>query len=556
MMVSGASGILGNAVAGDPETIDYSKETRMPRTVGTANMTPNVMHFKKGGKIDDDKVAKVMREYNKGKLHSGSKKGPIVKNRKQAIAIALSEARNKALGGTINDDMIDQDLIQIEGPTHEEGGIQYGNVKVEGGETVYDNTVNSDSWKITEDIADEFGLPKEAVNKTAAEYSKVIDKRYEKRKNNPFDMKSKKIELKNLTYMSKVMGEVLGNKEGEAQNGTYLNPIKLPQVNVMDYGSFDRYNPIIPRLVDSMNPIGQRDGLFNDVFNYDSSVPEASLSSVTSMLNTDKLGKIGNTVMGIAPMAISAFQAARTAAEGPDKVKLPRIHYDPMNPELIDPAYQVQQAQDAFATGNEQISQVSKKDWLRRRIQSATEEGKATSGIRGATAATNTQLINQSRQYNKENQLRTDMTNLEATMQEENINAANKGAWQTARDYHLSSLGTMLGQRARDNKLDAANEKYNNTALDYIREILGNVGYTVDENGRPIRTSSTTGGNVSVPSIKIGSNANTDYMNDYEGLDFPDNFNMSWERESRKRFPSIYNNRSSSALRYFNSKRG
>lgn len=34
-----------------------------------------------------------MREYKAGKLHSGSKKGPVVKNRKQAVAIAMSEAR-------------------------------------------------------------------------------------------------------------------------------------------------------------------------------------------------------------------------------------------------------------------------------------------------------------------------------------------------------------------------------------------------------------------------------------------------------------------------------
>lgn len=38
------------------------------------------------------KVAKVMREYKKGKLHSGSKHGPKVKSRKQAVAIAMSEA--------------------------------------------------------------------------------------------------------------------------------------------------------------------------------------------------------------------------------------------------------------------------------------------------------------------------------------------------------------------------------------------------------------------------------------------------------------------------------
>lgn len=39
-----------------------------------------------------DKVHKVMSEYKRGTLHSGSKKGPKVTSRKQAIAIALSEA--------------------------------------------------------------------------------------------------------------------------------------------------------------------------------------------------------------------------------------------------------------------------------------------------------------------------------------------------------------------------------------------------------------------------------------------------------------------------------
>jgi hypothetical protein len=41
------------------------------------------------------KVAKVMREYKAGGLHSG-KGGPVVKNEKQAIAISLSEARRQA----------------------------------------------------------------------------------------------------------------------------------------------------------------------------------------------------------------------------------------------------------------------------------------------------------------------------------------------------------------------------------------------------------------------------------------------------------------------------
>ncbi len=40
------------------------------------------------------KVGKVMHEYKTGTLHSG-KGGPVVKSKKQAIAIAMSEAKMK-----------------------------------------------------------------------------------------------------------------------------------------------------------------------------------------------------------------------------------------------------------------------------------------------------------------------------------------------------------------------------------------------------------------------------------------------------------------------------
>jgi hypothetical protein len=46
------------------------------------------MADKKSGK---GKVEKVMKEYKEGTLHSG-KNGPVVKSKKQAVAIAMSEA--------------------------------------------------------------------------------------------------------------------------------------------------------------------------------------------------------------------------------------------------------------------------------------------------------------------------------------------------------------------------------------------------------------------------------------------------------------------------------
>lgn len=50
---------------------------------------------RKYSKKANEKIHKVIREFEEGKLHSGSKKGPQVKNLKQAVAIGLSEARRK-----------------------------------------------------------------------------------------------------------------------------------------------------------------------------------------------------------------------------------------------------------------------------------------------------------------------------------------------------------------------------------------------------------------------------------------------------------------------------
>lgn len=49
----------------------------------------------KESKKAQGKIKKFMHEFKEGELHSGSKKGPVVKSKPQAVAIALSEARKK-----------------------------------------------------------------------------------------------------------------------------------------------------------------------------------------------------------------------------------------------------------------------------------------------------------------------------------------------------------------------------------------------------------------------------------------------------------------------------
>lgn len=80
----GALGVIANKNPG---------ETAMH----TAPNLPGKMMLKKGGpvipKAGYKKIDKVMGEFKAGDLHSGSKTGPKVTGTKQAVAIALSEAR-------------------------------------------------------------------------------------------------------------------------------------------------------------------------------------------------------------------------------------------------------------------------------------------------------------------------------------------------------------------------------------------------------------------------------------------------------------------------------
>lgn len=78
--------------------LSEGKAPPLPHARGSVNMAHGgIAHggMAKGGMTpkQEAKVGKVMSEFKAGELHSGSKSGPVVKSRKQAIAIGMSEAR-------------------------------------------------------------------------------------------------------------------------------------------------------------------------------------------------------------------------------------------------------------------------------------------------------------------------------------------------------------------------------------------------------------------------------------------------------------------------------
>ena len=74
-----------------------SSERTKPRSMEERKASAfSDLEMKKGGAVPKAgafKIPKVMNEFKEGKLHSGSKTGPEVTDKKQAMAIALSEAR-------------------------------------------------------------------------------------------------------------------------------------------------------------------------------------------------------------------------------------------------------------------------------------------------------------------------------------------------------------------------------------------------------------------------------------------------------------------------------
>lgn len=64
-----------------------------PRTPAPAQRA-GMARYKDGGK-----VKKVMGEFKRGELRSGSRAGPVVRDKQQALAIALAEQRKEQVGG-------------------------------------------------------------------------------------------------------------------------------------------------------------------------------------------------------------------------------------------------------------------------------------------------------------------------------------------------------------------------------------------------------------------------------------------------------------------------
>jgi hypothetical protein len=153
---------------------------------------------------------------------------------------ALGGMLNKyAQGGQLNTTNTNNMLNEFnEGGLHEQnklGGIPQGMGQnqqmntVEEGETKKDNFIYSNRIRLTEDIVNQFSLPKTLANKTVAEATKIINNKFEGR-NSKIDNSTKKAMLDRIAEAQETIKQVEEAKQAEIAQSMQANSQEVPDM--------------------------------------------------------------------------------------------------------------------------------------------------------------------------------------------------------------------------------------------------------------------------------------------------------------------------------------
>ena len=164
---------------------------------------------------------------------------------------------------------------------------------------------------------------------------------------------------------------------------------------------------------------------------------------------------------------------------GPETVDYGRTSFVPTKINYIDAEPGVKRVRRTFGSAESKLRKYNPGRYLARSADLASREAEAVTDVAGNVQAQNVRAANRASALDARSATRVNMFNKQVGIREAEANAANRAAHRSRISGDLSNIGTMFGQMSRDEKLETANQEYNQRYFDLLE------GYQSDLYGEP-----------------------------------------------------------------------
>jgi hypothetical protein len=288
------------------------------------------------------------------------------------------------------------------GQSHAGGGIDIGIAEVENGESRTGDIVHSEKIKITPEIMKAYGgkvpFKKGDIGKSVSSLVKRSDNRFEKRSGDEWNDQARKVSQLPFEEMSDELSQIY-------ELGIDFQPDKKAD------GGF----------------LNNAKDFINDPGN--ASIIGSGIGLITNILRK------------------------------PEKVKYQQAKFTPTNFTAMNTEASIGAIKRSYGDTKERLRRLNPRSYMNNLANIGASEAETIGDSVSKIGLANTQGMNEASMMDSQNISRLSMFNSQVGMQEAEANAANRGRRQTAIDANMNNLFTQMGQKSRDDKMTAMQEK-------------------------------------------------------------------------------------------------
>lgn len=383
---------------------------------------------------------------------------------------------------------IDKMLVDLDGPIHEDGGIDLAGNKVEGGETMF--RFKGEGGKVEKFIFTDTLLVPDTED-SFAKRSKSIDKRFSRRPDSDrITNRSKERELKGLMALQIPLtleaeeAEILrmgGSLRGKSlaptfDTGSNIFMSKRSRSPLRHGGRMYQFGglhmPTLQAGINTAQGLTNLQGLNPGGMNFSGLFDNAGGGG------GDQGSGLGRSILGSLPGLLGAagplaqLDLARHPAEQVEFERTPL----PGAAQFVDPTQTLRGIGETFGGVRQGIRETASRPGqsITGQIAAGTREAQAVGDVGGRFANINAQIANRRQELKSGIQGRNALIGRSQVL----TNMASRGARESARIDAITSLGNIGGQFSRDVRQNQAQNRQNELMQVLLQNAFANLGYS------------------------------------------------------------------------------